>query len=200
VKTIVITGGTGGLGQAVVRRLATDYQCLVPYRTRQSFESLEGVTNVTGLASLDELGGIDLHALVHLAGAFATGRDEAAMSSMLEANLMSFVRALDVIGPRLVDGGRIVAISAAATKSLPSGLGAYNAAKSALNALVGTLAHELAGRDIAVNALLPTALDTPAMRSSSKAALVPLERVAEWVAFMLGDHGRGITGQLVTMA
>ena len=83
----------------------------------------------------------------------------------------------------------------------PKGLAAYTASKSALNAIIKTLAHDLASRKITANALLPTALDTPAMRNAMpRDQLIPLDRIAEWIAFLLSERGDGVTGQLITLS
>ena len=82
----------------------------------------------------------------------------------------------------------------------PAGLSAYAASKAALNACVLTLAHEFAPRRITANALLPTALATAPMRAQMPGnQLVPLDRVAEWIAFLLSDNGAGVTGQLIKL-
>jgi NAD(P)-dependent dehydrogenase (short-subunit alcohol dehydrogenase family) len=189
---VLVTGGSGGLGHAVVPFLARDYTCIVTYH-RKPPGDLEGASAVALLSEVGKFA--PRHALVHLAGAFAPGNDYAAM---LEANLMSFASAAEAAVPHLREGGRIVAISSAATLTLPAGMAAYNASKGALNAAVVTLAHELAPRRITANALLPTALDTPAMRASgARDSLVPLDRVARWIAFLLSPDGAGVTGQLI---
>lgn len=180
-KSVLITGGTGGLGSGVVPRLERDYRCILLKRD---------VVIPTQDAPF--------HALVMLAGGFAMGN---AWDEMIEANLNSATRALDAALPHIADGGRIVAISSAATMTHPAGLAAYTATKSALNAIIQTLAKDLAKRRITANALMPTALDTPAMREQMpRDQLVPLDRVAEWIAFLLSERGDGVTGQLITLA
>ena len=78
---------------------------------------------------------------------------------------------------------------------------AYDKKGPALNAIIKTLGHDLASRKITANALLPTALDTPAMRNAMpRDQLIPLDRVAEWIAFLLSERGDGVTGQLITLS
>jgi len=176
--SILITGGSGGLGSVVVPRLQRDYDCVLLKRE-------------------PDVPAGSYHALVMLAGGFAMGRE---WQAMLEANVMSAARAIDAALPYLANNGRIVAISSAASLTYPAGLAAYTASKSALNAIIKTLAKDLASRKITANALLPTSLDTPAMREvMPREQLVPLDRVAEWIAFLLSENGAGVTGQLITL-
>lgn len=201
--TILVTGGTGGLGHAVVARLSRDYRCVVAYRSADAWRRLhERVPAAEGIDSLDAVVRFaPLHALVHLAGGFEAGAKADVFSRMFEANALSAVQAYDAAAAHLSDGGRVVAISSAASQNHPAGLAAYASSKAALNALVLTIASELAPRRITANALLPTALATPAMLGSTASQdLVPLERVAEWIAFLLSENGAGVTGQLITIS
>lgn len=202
-RTILITGGTGGLGHAVVARLTRDYRCIVSYRSAESWDRLRSAVpaaeGIEGFEGLNAFG--PLHALVHLAGAFEAGDSPEAFSRMFEANVDSVTRAYATAASQLSDGARIVAISSAASLTQPAGLAAYTASKAALNATVQTIARDLAPRGITANALLPTALATPAMRGvMPDRDLVPLERVAEWIAFLLSPNGSGVTGQLIVLA
>jgi NAD(P)-dependent dehydrogenase (short-subunit alcohol dehydrogenase family) len=173
VKTLLVTGGTGSLGSTVVPRLQREYECVLLNRDGSSPVALNEVFGV-----------------VAMAGAFAAGSSPDDFTAMLDANLLSFARAMSTAMPHLADGGRIVAISSAASLTAPNGLAAYSASKAALNAYIVTLSHELAPRRITANALLPTALAETAVR----------ERVAEWIEFLLSDNGTGVTGQLIESA
>ncbi len=202
-KTVLLTGATGGLGHAVVERLSHDYRVVVLYRSEPSWQRLrEAVPAAEGIASLGQLASFSpFHAFVNLAGGFAAGSSAEDFNAMFETNVLPAVSAFAAVAPHLSAGGRVVAISSAAALTHPAGLAAYTASKAALNAFVQTLAEELAPRSITANALLPTALATPAMRGNAPAdSLVPLERVAEWIAFLLSDSGSGVTGQLITMS
>jgi NAD(P)-dependent dehydrogenase (short-subunit alcohol dehydrogenase family) len=202
-KTILLTGATGGLGHAVVERLSRDYRAVAFYRSESSWQRLrEAIPAVEGITTLDQLGPFSpFHAFVHLAGGFAAGSSREDFAAMFESNVLSAVSAFAAVAPHLATGGRIVAISSAASLTHPAGLAAYTSSKAALNAFVQTLAKDLAARRITANAILPTALATPVMRDSAPAeSLVPLERVAEWIAFLLSDSGSGVTGQLITLS
>lgn len=189
-QTIVITGGTGDLGSVVVPRLLTEYRCIVPYRTAQSFEKLARHENLIGVPRLENVSDhAPLYALVHLAGGFARGSSPDDFTKMIEINLMPAVRAVDAVRPHLVDGGRIVAISSAVSLTKPAALAAYAASKTALNTFVETLAKELKDRSITSNALLPHTIDTDAKRRT----------VAESIARLLSIEAGQLTGQLIAM-
>jgi NAD(P)-dependent dehydrogenase (short-subunit alcohol dehydrogenase family) len=96
--------------------------------------------------------------------------------------------------------GRIVAISSEASLTKYAGAAAYTISKAALNMLVELTAAELRASRITVNALLPSTLDTEASRKAMpKAKRVPLERVAETIAFLLSDEAQSITGALIPL-
>jgi len=183
VRTLVITGGTGELGSALVPQLERDYRCIVLQRTADP-------------ASITD----ELYGVVNLAGAFTMGSSPDDWTRMLDANLLAAVRTISALTPRLADGGRIVAVSSQATLTLPAGMAAYVASKSALNAYIGVLANELRPRRITANAIAPSALATPAMlKTMAPDLLVPLDRVGATIAFLLGDEAASITGQVLAL-
>jgi NAD(P)-dependent dehydrogenase (short-subunit alcohol dehydrogenase family) len=195
-RTIVVTGGTGGLGPTVVTRLARDYRCIVLYREHPAWDALRKVVRVKGIdadllneadaeRAMAEAG--DLYGIVHLVGGFST--DANAWSKMISLNFTTSVNIISAALPRIERGGRIVAISSYVTLAKPAGLGAYVASKSALNAFIETLAIELKNRRITANALLPDDLGSSIMR----------ERAAELIAFLLSDAASNITGALIPM-
>jgi NAD(P)-dependent dehydrogenase (short-subunit alcohol dehydrogenase family) len=220
-KTLLITGGTGELGSDVVPRLiAEDYRCVVFYRRTNDWERLREKVkseNLQGLAAdlADEddvnsavsraVDSGPVFGLVHLVGGFEMKKvEEASLDDwmrMLSANLTpAFLMARAAI-PHLESGGRIVAISSAVTLRLVAGMGTYLVSKSALNTLMDVLAIELKDRRIAVNTILPSALDTPTMRKQmDRSKLVPLDRVAETILFLLSDAGASITGSRIVLS
>jgi NAD(P)-dependent dehydrogenase (short-subunit alcohol dehydrogenase family) len=211
-RSILITGGTGGLGTAVVTRLARDYRCVVLYHGEASWQALRRDVEVEGIAAdlTDEtalaraVGGVgELYGVVHLVGGFATGgvaSRGSVWSKMLSLNLITAVNVIRAALPQLVDGGRIVAISSLATVAKPAGIAPYVVSKSALNALIEALAVEVKDRRITANALLPDALGTPAMRASAGSTpLVPIEHVAETIAWLLSDAASELTGALIPL-
>jgi len=173
VKTIVVTGGTGDLGRAILPRLEREYRCIVLRRTDDP-------------SSIRE----EVYAIVNLAGAFTAGATADDFTRLLDANLLAAVRTISALAGSLSDGGRIVAISSIASLTKPAGLGAYVASKAALNAYLEVLAKELAPRRITVNAIAPSAIGP---------ALVPPERIAETILFLLSDAAASISGAVLPL-
>ncbi len=210
-RTLLITGATGGLGAEVVRQLRDEYDVVALYRSRDSFATL----NVRGVqADLGDPTSIRAavrsigtpYGLVHLAGGFAPGRlretTDEAWAEMLELNLTAaFVAIRETLAVMDRDApGRILVMSSDAARTKAPGSIAYTVAKSALNVLVEVLAKELKGTPITANALMPSALDTPAMRKEMpREQLVPLERVAATLRFLLGDSGASVSGALIPL-
>lgn len=194
-RTLVITGGTGGLGTEVVRRLSLDYRCVVLGRAQVDLTSEESV----GRAFAD-VG--EIYGLVHLVGGWSGGtvRETSieTWSKMLALNATAAFLAMREALSHISKPGRIVAISSIASLDIAGGSAAYTVAKSALNALIQVIAAEEHANGITANAILPESLATPAMLKSGDASkLVPLERVAETIAFLLSDAAAGTSGTLI---
>jgi 3-oxoacyl-[acyl-carrier protein] reductase len=116
--------------------------------------------------------------------------------------------ALQEAAKRLRDGGRIVSISSGGTVTGGAGAGLYLGSKAAVEQFGLALAKELGPRGIRVNAVLPGLTDTDGMIMPPEAVeqavnMTPLGRlgqpedVAGVVAFLVGEDGRWMTGQLV---
>src|SRR5687767_3856037 len=194
-RKIVITGATGGLGSEVSRRLEREYECV-------SLGSRDvDLTNETQVkAKFDEVG--EIYGLVHLVGAFApgdlAGTSFDTWSKMLSLNATTAFLAVREALPHLTRPGRIVAVSSVATLAPAKGSIAYTVAKSALNALIQSIAAEQRPNGITANAVLPDSMATPAVLQNMDAAkLVPLDRVAETLAFLLSDAAAGTSGALI---
>lgn len=194
-RTLVITGGYGGLGTEVVRRLSNDYRCIVPSRAQLDVTNEESVRNA--FADVGEIYG-----LVHLVGGWTGGsvREMSleTWSKMLAMNTTTAFLAARAALARMTRPGRIIVVSSIATLHPTGGSAAYTVAKSALNALVQVLAAEERKNGITANAVLPDSLATPAMLKEGDAAkLVPLERVSALIAFLLSDEAAGTSGALI---
>lgn len=222
-REVVVTGGTGALGRAVVARLlAAGARCHVPHRGRQAglgrdladrpeltlYPNVELTDESAVDAFYDSLPG--LWASLQIAGGFAmapieaTGRDT--FRAMMEANAMTCllccraaVRTLRAGG----DGGRLVNVAArpALEPRGGSGMTAYAASKAAVAALTQALAQELAAERIWVNAVLPSIIDTPANREAmpkaDHAKWPKVGEIAETIVFLASPENRSTRGALV---
>jgi SDR family mycofactocin-dependent oxidoreductase len=125
----------------------------------------DDVEDAVGRA-IDEFGGIDV--LVNNAGVAPVSGllelDEATWDATIDVNLKGMWLCAKHVGQHMADrgeGGRIVNTSSTAGFVASPGLGHYTAAKHGVLGLTKTLAMELAQYDVSVNAVCPTAVDTP---------------------------------------
>ncbi|HVR38649.1 MAG TPA: SDR family NAD(P)-dependent oxidoreductase [Thermoanaerobaculia bacterium] len=196
-KTLIITGGTGGLGTVVVARLAREYNCVLLRRPETDLANEVSVREAIARAG-------EIYGLVHMAGGYAGGKvsetSTDAWRHMIDLNLTgAFIAIRETLARMKRDApGRIVAISSEAALTKFAGAAAYTISKTALNSLIEMTAAEVAGTPITVNALLPATLDTPASREEMPdAKRVPLDRVADTIAFLLSDAGASVNGALI---
>ena len=187
-RHVVITGGTGALGTAVVGTLlAAGAVCHVPYRSEEEAARFahrdHKQVSLVRLADLaDEpavtafYGGLaTLWASIHIAGGFAFApiaqSDKSVLTAQLESNLISAYlcsRAAIAAFRRGPGSGRIVNVVArqALEPRLGKSLTAYTVAKAGLAAFTVALAEEVAQENILVNAIAPSIMDTAANRQS----------------------------------
>lgn len=219
-KVVVVTGGFGALGRVVaelaVRRgarvAALDRATAAPDRFFTSGDMLLlGEVDLADAAAANQamdavaarFGGIDV--LLNIAGGFrwqtlAEG-DPATWSDLFAINVTTALHACRAALPRLIERrGRIVNVGAAGALKAAAGMGAYAAAKAGVHRLTESLAEELQGQ-VAVNAVLPTIIDTPANRTdmpgADPAAWVAPADLAEVILFLASDRARAVTGALV---
>ena len=220
-RHIVVTGGAGALGTAVVTALIeAGAVCHVPCfdeaeAKRFSLREHSRVKlTVTGSlaeeAAIAKLyGGIaPLWASIHIAGGFAAGplRDTGAATirQQIDMNLMSCMLCCRAaVNAMAGAGGRIVNVAARAALEWRSGAGmtAYTASKAAVAAFTVALAEEVAKDGILVNAVAPSIMDTPANRSAmpkADYALWPkVEEVAATIVFLASPDNRVTRGAVV---
>jgi len=221
-RTIVVTGGTGALGRAVVGALlAAGARCRVPYiveaeaagfphKDRVTLVDRCDLTNEADVARLYD-GVTDLWASIHIAGGFAMGAvadtDKAGMMHMLNMNFVScYLCCRAAVRGFGEDGGRIVNIAArpAQEPRLGAGMAPYAASKAAVAAFTQSLAAEVAGRGILVNAVAPSIIDTPANRAAmpkaDHAAWPMPEQIAATIAFLASPENQVTTGAIVPVS
>jgi 3-oxoacyl-[acyl-carrier protein] reductase len=131
--------------------------------------------------------------------------------AVFDVNVRGALNVLREAARRTADGGRIVNTSSTLVQDPIPGSGAYAASKAALELLGKVAAKELGGRGVTVNTLRvgPTVPGmfgrAPAERRAAMAAASPFGRTgrpqdtADVVAFLAGDGGRWITGQVITV-
>jgi NAD(P)-dependent dehydrogenase (short-subunit alcohol dehydrogenase family) len=220
-RHIVVTGGAGALGTAVVTALAeAGAVCRVPCfdeaeAKRFSLREHKNVSVViTGsLAEEAAVGSLyqgitPLWASIHIAGGFAAGplRDTtlATIRQQIDMNLVScMLCSRAAVTAMAGNGGRIVNVAARAALEWRSGAGmtAYTASKTAVAAFTAALAEEVAKDGILVNAVAPSIMDTHANRQAmpkADYALWPkVEEVAATIAFLASPDNRVTRGAIV---
>jgi NAD(P)-dependent dehydrogenase (short-subunit alcohol dehydrogenase family) len=211
VGSVLVTGGTGGLGVAVTRAFAeAGWRTVVPYRSAPP----EGVvavradlTDPASVASLVEVATSDgpLKAVVHLAGGFAMGgRVHETPVEEFEAQFRTNLRPTYLVCaatiPHLIaaGGGSVVCVSSRAALHPFPGAAGYVTSKAAVLALVGALDAEYRRDGVRVNAVLPGVIDTPANRESmpgsDRADWVSPADIAKTILFLAGDDSSTISG------
>jgi NAD(P)-dependent dehydrogenase (short-subunit alcohol dehydrogenase family) len=219
-RHVVVTGGTGALGTAVVGALiAAGAQCHVPYRDNAEADRFvhrndQRVTLMTAgdLAVEGTVAAIydavpKLWASIHLAGGFAPGTvaktGKAALMTQIESNLVSAFLCCRAAVNAMKEGGRIVNVAARPALEWRAGAGmsAYAASKAALAAMTVALAEEVAKDGILVNAVAPSIMDTAAnRRAMPKAdfdAWPKVEEVAATIVFLASPDNKVTRGAIV---
>jgi NAD(P)-dependent dehydrogenase (short-subunit alcohol dehydrogenase family) len=222
-RTALITGGTGGLGTAVVERFLGDgWRVVVPWVAEDELSRLperDGLELVQAdLLDRESVGaavavaagetGAPLRAMVNLVGGFsAPGRVHEAPIEDFEAQLRLNLRPAYLCAqaclPHLIDagGGAIVCVSSrAAIRPFPGASG-YVASKRAVLGFVEALAVEYRDDGVRANAILPSVIDTPANRASQPDAdtskWVPPAQIAGVVAFLCSEDSAPTSGASV---
>jgi NAD(P)-dependent dehydrogenase (short-subunit alcohol dehydrogenase family) len=220
-KHVVITGGTGALGAAVVDGLLkAGASCTIPYRRESEAQRFAHRDNTkVRLIEIGDLAdeatvarlytGASPWASIHIAGGFASGKlvdtDKAALMAQIDGNLVSCflccraaVNAMQAAG-----GGRIVNVAArpALEPRTGAGMAAYTIAKSGVATLTIALAEEVAKDGILVNAVAPSIMDTAANRKAMPKANFDawpkVEEVAATILFLASPDNKVTRGAVV---
>ncbi|MBI3396281.1 MAG: SDR family oxidoreductase [Spirochaetia bacterium] len=219
-RTVVITGGTGGLGRAVTAAfVGANWRIVIPVEKAADGASVAGpsvttieanVTNEKSVSGFFETAAKDggLHALVHLVGGFTGGPtlDETDVSDwdrMSELNARSTFLCLKHAIKHMKQGryGRIVTVGARPALDGVAGLGPYAASKAAVIALTKTAAHEGRAFGITANVVVPSTIDTPANRASMPdadfSAWVAPANLAGMIAVLASEAGADTSGAVI---
>ncbi|WP_221357992.1 SDR family oxidoreductase [Streptomyces beigongshangae] len=210
-KAAVVTGGSRGIGRAVVLRLARDGAAVV-FNYARSRDAADEVVRQAGKAGgtvvavqLDlaepgaaeelpamaehRLGGLDIlvnNAAVHTEVVPIAQTTEADFDRVMAVNAKSVFLTVRYAARHMRDGGRIVNISTLNTIFPAPGNAAYAASKGALEQLTLVASRELGARGITVNTVSPGATDTDLLNAANEP-----EKLAMAVAMTsLGRLGR----------
>ena len=215
-RTVVITGASGNLGRAVAKAFADLGASLVLMDVRRAdlqdgphqvflevdLMKANSVDAAFGKA-LERFGRIDV--LCNIAGGFRMGSPvhetkDADWDFLFGLNARSVLNTSRAAVPAMLKGGggKIVNIGAFAAQRGAANMGPYIASKSAVIRLTETMAAELREKNINVNCVLPTIIDTPENRSAMPNAdprkWVAPQDLAAVIVFLASDAARAIHG------
>jgi len=223
-RSVIVTGGTGALGSAVVAAfLAGGDRVVAPWIVAHERDALAAqardavqagrllllesdVTESRGARELAQRAG-EVAVLVNGVGGFAAGAfhetELEVWDRLYRINVRAGVAVTHAVLPGMLARGRGAIVNVAANAALdpPAGMGAYVASKAALVALTRSLAREVGGRGVRVNAVLPTTIDTPANRAAMPGAdfssWTRPEAIAAAIHWLASDAAAAVRGALV---
>lgn len=226
-RNIVMTGGTGGLGTALTKRLINqDVRLAVTYifpEEAKAYEEAFGLdddrlilrrvdaANAPAVTSFFEDVATQwgpIHGLAALVGGWTGGRDVTAtddvrLDRMLDLNLKSAFYAARAALPHLTKAefGRIVLVGSRAAIENPPGQAAFNVAKAGVMSLARSIASETESTNVTATVLQPSVIDTPATR-----AALPYADYVDWptpdeiagvAEFLLSEEAGVMNGAIV---
>ena len=207
-KRALVTGGSGGIGAAICKRLAADGHHVIVHANRSrekaaavvaeilaaggsaeavAFDVTDRAATAAALEVLLEAGAIQI--LVNNAGIHADavfpGMSGEQWDSVVDVSLNGFFNVTQPLTLPMIRTrwGRIISISSVAGITGNRGQVNYSAAKGALHAASKALALELASRGVTVNAVAPGIIATDMIEGAFNAeaikALVPMQRAGQ---------------------
>jgi len=220
-RTVVVTGAAGNLGRAVAQVFAEAHADLVLVGLRRDAlaehfgdEDDHRLFVVADLRDPDQAAAVAQRAierfrrvdvLCNVAGGFRMGEavhetSERTWQFLFDLNARSVLHMARAVVPRMLEqgGGKIVNVGAFAAGRGSANMGAYSASKAVVVRLTEAMAAELRERNINVNCVLPTTLDTPenraAMPDADPARWVAPQDLARIIAFLASPAARAIHG------
>lgn len=223
-KTVLLTGGTGGLGMGVTATVLSQgaASITIPFVKAREVERLKGTlspgdrarirfveADLTSEPSVEALiNGMDrVDALIHLVGGFSMGKTHEYSYEQwcrdFDLNLnTTFLLCKHSLRRMLDQGyGRIVTVGSRGAVQPAGQLAAYGASKAGVVALTQSIADETKGTNITANVVLPSVIDTPsnraAMGNEQADQWVKPESLAQVICFLASEAARDIRGAAV---
>lgn len=218
-KVLIVTGAFGALGSALADAAVRDgwRVAAVEHAPTRRGQTPDGVLDVVGIDLADaaqaesavaavaaRYGRID--ALANVAGGFewrpVAEAEPALWERLWRMNVLTAANACRAALPHLerAGAGRIVNVGANGAVKAAAGMGPYATTKAGVHRLTEALAEEWKGR-VAVNAVLPSILDTPQNRAdmpdADPATWVTPEALAKVMLFLLSEDATPVTGALL---
>ena len=201
-KIVMITGAKGNLGRVLAEAFERRGASVVPVDLPTNLLDQAQVNAVVQKAVKD-FKRIDV--LCNIAGGFRMGKPvhettDADWNFLMDLNARTVLHTARAVVPHMIaaGGGKIVNVGAFAAQKGAANMGAYVASKSAVIRLTETMAAELREKNINVNCVLPTIIDTPQNRAD-----MPKTDPKRWVApgdlanvivFLASDEARAVHG------
>ncbi|MBV1878116.1 MAG: SDR family NAD(P)-dependent oxidoreductase [Pseudomonadales bacterium] len=220
-KTVIVTGGAGALGQAVVEWFSSqgakvavlDYsddllaKAFPEPSENHSYiacdlTTREGCKEAVGRV-IRELGPVDI--LANIAGGFLMGdpvheTSDETWDFLFNLNARSIMNMSAVVVPVMLQqgSGKIVNVAARAALAGAANMGAYTATKAAVMRLTESMALELRENKINVNAVMPSLIDTQRNRDDMPGAdfskWVTPQQIANVIGFLSSDNAAAVHG------
>ncbi len=222
-KLALVFGGTRGIGAACVEALSSE-----GFEVAFTFVSSAGQGKNAYKADVQDAGNVQkvfadvqrdfgrpiscviVNAGINVPPGPVAQFDPQNFRKLVEVNIVGAFNVLSEAARRVADGGSILALTTSLVRHAAPGLGPYSASKAAVEALVRSMAKELAPRKVRVNAVAPGPIDTDLFHAGKTdemkrrmAALSPFQRigtpreVAEVVAFLASEKASWVHGQVV---
>jgi NAD(P)-dependent dehydrogenase (short-subunit alcohol dehydrogenase family) len=201
-RSVMVTGANGNLGRAVAKAFADLGADLFAVDLPTDLLDQPQVDAAVQRA-LQQFKRIDV--LCNIAGGFRMGApvhetSDKDWSFLLDLNARTVLHTARAVVPHMISagGGKIVNVGAYAAQKGVAHMGAYIASKSAVIRLTETMAAELREKNINVNCVLPTIIDTPENRAAMPQAdprrwVAPAD-LASIIVFLASDEARAVHG------